>query len=140
MNTFLKRYDDLYFVLGRALLGTYFLVPGIMKIVGYTGTLDLMISKGVLFAHALLPLTIALQIGLGLMVIVGKNIRLSALILFGLILIINFFIHNFWAMQGDPGYGHELQNFIKNLGIAAGFLVLAGRGDADRAASTIKSN
>jgi len=36
---------------------------------------------------------------------------------------------NFWTLQGDPNYGHELQNFVKNLGIAAGLLVLAGRGD-----------
>jgi putative oxidoreductase len=42
--------------------------------------------------------------------------------------LINLYIHNFWALQGDPSYAHELQNFVKNLGIAAGLLVLAGRG------------
>ena len=125
MNELLKKFDSVYLALGRALLGLYFLLPGVMKIVGYSGTLSLMQAKGVPLAEILLPLTILLQVGLGLMLIVGKQVRLSALILFGLTILINVFIHNFWALQGDPSYAHELQNFIKNLGIAAGLLVVA---------------
>ncbi|GAA6139331.1 DoxX family protein [Arenicella sp. 4NH20-0111] len=125
MNQILKQYDGVYFLLGRVLLGSYFLLPGVMKAVQYSGTLDLMIAKGVPLASILLPLTIVLQIGLGLMVIVGKQLRVSALLLFGLTILINVYIHNFWALQGEPSFAHELQNFIKNLGIAAGLLVLA---------------
>ena len=125
MNQLLARFDPAFFFIGRALLGLYFILPGIMKITGYAGTLALMQDKGVPLAAALLPLTIVLQIGLGTMLIIGKHLRVSALLLFGLVLLINIFIHNFWTLQGDPGYAHELQNFIKNLGIAAGLLVLA---------------
>ncbi len=125
MNQILKQYDGVYFLLGRVLLGSYFLLPGVMKAVQYSGTLDLMIAKGVPLASILLPLTIVLQIGLGLMVIVGKQLRVSALLLFGLTILINVYIHNFWALQGEPSFAHELQNFIKNLGIAAGLLILA---------------
>jgi putative oxidoreductase len=45
--------------------------------------------------------------------------------LFGLTILINIFIHNFWALNGDPSQAHEMQNFVKNLAIAAGLLVLA---------------
>ena len=45
--------------------------------------------------------------------------------LFGLTILINVFIHNFWALTGDPSQAHETQNFVKNLAIAAGLLVLA---------------
>ena len=121
----LKKFDNLYLVVGRALLGLYFLLPGVMKITGYSGTLALMESKGVPLAVVLLPLTIVLQVGLGVLLIIGKQLRLSALLLFGLTILINAFIHNFWALQGDPSYAHEMQNFIKNLAIAAGLLVLA---------------
>ena len=121
----LKKFDNLYLIVGRALLGLYFLLPGVMKITGYSGTLALMESKGVPLAAVLLPLTIILQVGLGVLLIVGKQVRLSALLLFGLTILINVFIHNFWAIQGDPSYAHEMQNFIKNLAIAAGLLVLA---------------
>ena len=129
MNNTLKKFDPLYFTLGRALLGIYFLLPGIMKIVQYSGTLQVMLAKGVPFAEFLLPVTIALQVGLGLLVIFGKVVRISALLLFGLTILINLYIHNFWTLQGDPSYAHELQNFVKNLGIAAGLLVLAGRSE-----------
>lgn len=121
----LKKYDNYYFVLGRTLLGLYFIVPGVTKVAGYQGYLDLMASKGVPLVEVLLPLTILIQVGAGLFLIAGKNLRVSALLLFGLTILINLFIHNFWALAGDPGQAHETQNFVKNLAIAAGLLVLA---------------
>ncbi|MDG1323811.1 MAG: DoxX family protein, partial [Porticoccaceae bacterium] len=119
----LKKYDNYYFVLGRTLLGLYFIVPGMTKVAGYQGYLDLMASKGVPLVEILLPLTILIQVGAGLFLIAGKNLRVSALLLFGLTILINLFIHNFWALAGDPGQAHETQNFVKNLAIAAGLLV-----------------
>ena len=121
----LKKYDTYSFVLGRTLLGLYFIVPGMTKVAGYQGYLDLMASKGVPLVEILLPLTILIQVGAGLFLIAGKNLRVSALLLFGLTILINLFIHNFWALAGDPGQAHETQNFVKNLAIAAGLLVLA---------------
>ena len=41
------------------------------------------------------------------------------------ILLVNALLHDFWNFDGIEG-GHEMQNFIKNLGILAGLLVLAG--------------
>ena len=121
----LKKYDNYYFVLVRTLLGLYFIVPGMTKIAGYQGYLDLMASKSVPLVEVLLPLTILVQVGAGLFLIAGKNLRVSALLLFGLTILINLYIHNFWALAGDPGQAHETQNFVKNLAIAAGLLVLA---------------
>jgi len=129
LEMILKKFDNLYFALGRVLLGIYFLLPGLMKIAQYETTLQLMLAKGVPLAELLLPITIALQVGLGLLLIFAKAIRISALLLFGMTILINLYIHNFWALQEDPSYAHELQNFVKNLGIAAGLLVLAGRAD-----------
>ena len=123
--TLLQRYDRAYFVLGRTLLGLYFLVAGLSKIVGYSATLDLMASKQVPLSEILLPITILAQIGGGVLLIVGRQLRLSALVLAGLTLIINIYIHNFWSLSGDPSQAHETQNFIKNLAIMAGLLVLA---------------
>ena len=121
----LKKYDNYYLMLGRTLLGLYFIGPGMTKVAGYQGYLDLMASKSVPLVEVLLPLTILIQVGAGLFLIAGKNLRVSALLLFGLTIIINLFIHNFWALAGDPGQAHEIQNFVKNLAIAAGLLVLA---------------
>jgi putative oxidoreductase len=121
----LKKYDNIYFIVGRSLLGLYFVGPGLSKVASYAETLELMISKGVPFSDFLLPLTIVIQVGAGLFLMMGKNLRLSALLLFGLTIIINIYIHNFWALTGEASQAHEIQNFVKNLAIAAGLLVLA---------------
>jgi putative oxidoreductase len=121
----LKKFDYLYFIIGRSLLGIYFIVPGLSKVFDFMGTLTLMRMKGVPLSSALLPLTIVLQVIGGIFLVLGKNLRQTALMLFGLTMIINVYIHDFWALAGDPGQAHEAQNFIKNLAIAAGLLILA---------------
>ena len=121
----LKKLDNLFFIVGRTLLGLYFIGPGLSKVFEFTATLTLMQMKGVPFSLVLLPLTIFLQLIGGMFLILGKNLRLASFILFGLTICINIFIHNFWTLNGDPSQAHETQNFIKNLAIAAGLLVLA---------------
>ena len=121
----LKKLDSLFFIVGRSLLGLYFIGPGLSKIFDFASTLALMRMKGVPFSSFLLPLTIAIQLLGGIFLILGKNLRLTAFMLFGLTIFINIFIHNFWVLNGDPSQAHEMQNFVKNLAIAAGLLVLA---------------
>jgi putative oxidoreductase len=121
----LKKLDSTFFIVGRSLLGLYFILPGLSKVFDFASTLALMRMKGVPFSLVLLPLTIVVQLLGGIFLVLGKNLRLTAFILFGLTIVINLFIHNFWALTGDPSQGHEIQNFVKNLAIAAGLLVLA---------------
>ena len=120
-----KKLDSLFFITGRSLLGLYFIAPGLSKVFDFASTLALMRMKGVPFSLVLLPLTIVIQLLGGIFLILGRNLRLTAFILFGLTILINIFIHNFWALSGDPMQAHETQNFVKNLAIAAGLLVLA---------------
>ena len=120
-----KKIDSLSFIVGRSLLGLYFIGPGLSKVFDYAATIALMKIKGVPFSSLLLPVTIAIQIFGGLLLILGKNLRIASFVLFGLTIVINIFIHNFWALAGDPTQTHEVQNFVKNLAIGAGLLVLA---------------
>jgi len=123
----LKKFDNLFFIFGRSLLGLYFIIPGLSKIFDFVATLSLMRMKGVPFSSVLLPLTIIIQLLGGIFLILGRNLRLTSIILFCLTIIINIYIHNFWALTGDPSQAHEIQNFVKNLAIAAGLLILATR-------------
>ena len=106
-------------------MGLYFFLPGLLKIFDYSGTQSLMALKGIPLYELALPLTIFIQILGGMLLILGQNLRITALSLFFLTILINIFIHNFWTLEGDPSQAHEIQNFIKNLAIAAGLLVLA---------------
>ena len=120
-----KKLDGLFFVTGRSLLGLYFIAPGLSKVFDFASTLALMRMKGIPFSLVLLPLTIAIQLLGGIFLILGRNLRVTAFMLFGLTILINVYIHNFWVLNGDPSQAHETQNFVKNLAIAAGLLVLA---------------
>ena len=103
--------NNLIFALGRGLLGIYFLLPGLGKIFTYSDNLILLAAKGVPFAIISLPLTILIEIGLGLFLIFGKYVQISSILLFILTILINVFIHDFWNLSGDI-QAHEAQNFL----------------------------
>ena len=117
--------DKFSITLGRILLGLYFLLPGISKIPTYAGTTEYMLLHNIPLATILLPITIVLQVGLGVMLIIGYRIKESALILAALTILINIGMHDFWNEYPNTDAGHETQNFVKNLAIFAGLLVLS---------------
>ena len=110
--------------LGRALLGLYFFIPGLTKVTRYAATLDYMVLHKIPLPDILLPLTIIAQIGGGLALMTG--VREMALCLAGLTILINVGMHDFWNTYPELNTQHEVQNFVKNLGIFAGLLVLSG--------------
>ena len=113
-------------LIGRGLLGLYFIVPGISKITGFSDTSTYMAEHNVPLVPVTLVLTIILQIGGGACLAAGYRARSMAFMLAGLTLVISLFMHNFWAMAPGLEQAHEMQNFIKNLAIMAGLLALAG--------------
>ena len=117
--------EKTFITVGRVLLGLYFLLPGISKIPTYAGTTENMLLHNIPLASILLPITIVLQIGLGVMLIIGYRIKESALILAALTIFINIGMHDFWNEYPNTDAGHETQNFVKNLAIFAGLLVLS---------------
>lgn len=117
--------EKTFITVGRILLGLYFLVPGISKIPTYAGTTEYMLLHNIPLADVLLPITIVLQVGLGVMLIIGYRIKESALILAALTIFINIGMHDFWNEYPNTDVGHETQNFVKNLAIFAGLLVLS---------------
>jgi putative oxidoreductase len=121
----IQKIDSSSFLIGRTILGLYFFVFGFGKVFTYQDIESLMLLKEVPLVVLTLPLTIAIQTIFGLLIIFGKYLRLSGLVLFILTLLINYYIHNFWDLAGDPSQAHEMQNFIKNTAIAGGLLILS---------------
>ena len=121
----LQKIDSSSFLIGRVILGLYFFVFGFGKVFTYQDIESLMLLKQVPLVVLTLPLTIAIQTVFGLLIIFGKYLRLGGLVLFILTLLINYYIHNFWDLAGDPSQAHEMQNFIKNTAIAGGLLILS---------------
>jgi putative oxidoreductase len=113
-----------FWIIGRCILGLYFLLPGAMKIFYWDKHVELMLQHNMLFIPYLLALAALVEILLGGMLLFNYNIFFSATMLVGLVILINFNLHDFWNYTGIEG-AHELQNFIKNIGIMGGLLVLA---------------
>ena len=117
--------EKTFITFGRMLLGLYFLLPGISKIPTFASTTEYMLLHNIPLVNILLPVTIVLQVGLGVMLIIGYRIKESALILAALTIFINIGMHDFWNDYPNTDVGHETQNFVKNLAIFAGLLVLS---------------
>ena len=121
----IQKIDWSSFLVGRVILGLYFFVFGFGKIFTYEDIQALMVLKEVPLVAITLPMTITIQTVFGLLIIFGKHLRLSGLMLFILTILINYYIHNFWDLAGDQSQAHEMQNFIKNTAIAGGLLILS---------------
>ena len=113
------------FSIGRVLIGLYFLLPGIAKVFLFSANLEVVIAKEVPFPVFSLSVVAMAQIIWGSNIIFGKHLKISSIALAITTLLINFYIHDFWNLSGDPNQAHETQNFVKNLGILAGLLILS---------------
>ncbi|MEM9620264.1 MAG: DoxX family protein [Pseudomonadota bacterium] len=122
----MDKLQQVVLLIGRGLLGLYFIVPGITKITGWDGTVEYMAAHDVPLIPFLLVLTIIIQIGGGFALLVGHRAQVMAGLLAGLTLIINLYMHDFWNVAEAVQQAHETQNFIKNLAIMAGLLCVAG--------------
>ena len=106
---------------GRILIALIFVIAGYNKIGGYEATADYMSAMGV--PGGLLPLVIALELGGGILLILGFFTRYLALALAGFCLLSAVIFHSNIADQTQ-----QLM-FLKNLAIAGGFLFLAANGE-----------
>jgi len=113
------------FSIGRILIGIYFLLPGIAKVFLFSANLEVVIAKEVPFPIFSLSIVAMAQIIWGSFIIFGKHLKISSIALAITTLLINFYIHDFWNLTGDPSQAHETQNFVKNIGILAGLLILS---------------
>jgi putative oxidoreductase len=113
-------------LIGRFLLGLYFLVPGLMKFAAPQMHIALMHAHNVPNAAPLMWIAAFASVIGGLLLISGRYVRLAALGFVVYILLVNGLLHDFWNTHEGVSSEREMQNFIKNLGILAGLLVLAG--------------
>jgi len=116
--------DKYIYLTGRVIIGLYFLVPGISKVFSFPEYIQIVTINEVPFPAFSLILVILCQLIFGSSIILGRFLKLGSLILAINIILFNFYIHDFWNINDVINQKHEMQNFIKNIAILAGLLIL----------------
>lgn len=114
-------------VTGRILVALIFLWSGIGKIGGFAGTAGYMASKGLPMVEVLLALTIVIEVGGSLMLIVGWKARWAAAVMFLWMIPVTLVFHNFWAVPPAEVMNQQI-NFMKNLSIMGAMLYILAFG------------
>ena len=111
-------------LIGRVLLALLFVPAGFGKITGFAGTAGYIASKGMPLPELAAAAAIGVELGLGLLLLVGFQTRWAALGMALFTLVITFIFHNFWAVPADQVMMQQL-NFFKNLAVVGGLLTVA---------------
>lgn len=127
---------DIVTLLGRILIALLYVPSGFGKIAGFAGTAGYIASKGLPLPEVGAAIAIVVELGVGLMLLVGWKSRWAALILAVFTVAAAVFFHKFWAVPTEQVMGNQI-HFFKNLAIAGGLLFIwafgPGRLSVDRA-------
>ena len=114
-------------LIGRALLALLFIPAGFSKIGGFAKTADYIASKGVPFQELAAAAAIGVELGLGLLLLIGWQTRWAALGIAFFTVVITFIFHNFWAVPAEQVMSQQ-QSFFKNIAVVGGLLTVAAWG------------
>ena len=112
---------------GRILIALIFVISGYGKIGGFDGVAGYIGSKGLPMPQVLAALTIALELGGGILLVVGYKVRWVAALFFLWLIPTTVIFHQFWGI--DPKLAQQMQiHFLKNVSIMGGMLLLVAFG------------
>lgn len=112
-------------LLGRILIAALFIPAGFNKIAGFSGTMGYISSKGVPLPGLAAAIAVAVELGLGVLLLIGFQTRWAALGIALFTLVISFIFHAFWV---DPS---QSMMFFKNMAIVGGLFAFAAFGGGD---------
>ena len=115
---------------GRVLLALIFIIAGFHKITGFAGTAEMMAGRGLPLPQVLLAATILIELGGGLMILLGWHARWAALAIFLFLIPTTLIFHAYWSV--DPSQPlmvkNQMNQFMKNLAIMGGMLYVVAYG------------
>lgn len=112
---------------GRVLLALIFVTSGFGKITDFAQTAGYMASKGLPMSDVLLILTILIELGGGLLIMIGWQARWGALAIALFLIPATLVFHNFWVVP-EAQKTVQMIMFMKNLSIMGGMLLIIGYG------------
>lgn len=114
---------DFAALVARVLLSVIFIYSGFGKITAFAGTAGAIAGKGLPMPELLTACTIAIELGGGLLLLLGWKARWAALAIFLFLIPTTLVFHNFWASPPEQPVAQRT-NFLKNLAIMGGMLMV----------------
>ena len=121
--------DAIFPFISRLLISAIFVQGALGKMLGWSGQASYMQSHQlpVPLIPAMLGMALLIEAGGVLCLLVGWKARAAAFIMFLYLGTVSVLLHNFWAQQGASAGGMQTQ-FLKNIGIMGGLLMIAASG------------
>lgn len=123
----LNRYGPLA---GRILIAAIFILSGLSKIGGFEGTVGYIASKGLPLPQLAAFGAIIVELGGGLMLVLGWKARYAATAMLVFTALAALVFHDFWAAPPDQ-VQNQMIHFMKNISMMGGllFVVIHGSGN-----------
>jgi len=112
---------------GRILLAIIFVVSGFGKITGFENTVGYIASKGLPLPQLAAAGAILIELGCGILLVVGWQARWAATAIFLFLIPTTLIFHNYWAADAAQQGMQQIQ-FMKNLSIMGGMLYVMAFG------------
>ena len=112
------------FILGRILLGVYFIMSGFNHFTNLGMLSGYAQSRGVPMAKEAVLLTGLMMFLGGLGILFGVYVELSILLLSVFLIVTTFIMHQYWKVTDQMARMGEMVNFHKNLGLLGAILML----------------
>ncbi|HWW06305.1 DoxX family protein [Collimonas sp.] len=103
-------------LLGRILIGVPFLMSGLSKLGAYAATVGYISTVGLPAATLAYIVAVVIEVGGGMLLVLGYRVRLASLVMALFSLATAFFFHNNFADQ------NQMIHFLKNVMMAGGLL------------------
>ena len=110
-------------LVGRVLLALIFIISGFGKLIGFAGTVGYIQSVGLPVPQLAAVIAIIVELGGGIMLVVGWKARWAAAALFIFAFLAGILFHAFWSSPADQAMMQQIQ-FMKNLAIMGGMLYI----------------
>jgi putative oxidoreductase len=120
--------DGLAMLVGRLALAAIFIVSGFGKLTNLGGFEQMLASQGVPAANVVGVLGACVEFFGGLAIAIGFEARLAALLMIAFTIVATLIAHRFWEVAEPAARMGQQINFMKNVAIIGGFLLLFARG------------
>jgi putative oxidoreductase len=120
--------NDALLAIGRVVIAIMFVMSGLEKVMDVGSAASAIASKNLPFPGILAVLTVFVELGGGLLIIVGWQTRIVALVLAIFTALAAYFFHDFWHYPEGAQHTNNMIHFMKNMSIIGGFLMLCAAG------------